>query len=97
MIPVETCLRDVLVDMTEHQFVLYGIVIYSMDNFLVKIGCSVELITSQNVFNYIASGNSIFDSVGGSIKRIRVPFVSRKMSIQKAFRLMTDRVFCKMI
>lgn len=63
-----------------------------MHNFLVRIGNSVELITSQNVFDYISNGNSIFDSAEGSIKRVRVPFVSRKMSIRKAFRLMTDRV-----
>lgn len=63
-----------------------------MHNFLVRIGYSVELITSQNVFDYIANGHSIFDTVGSSIKRVRVPFVSRKMSIRKAFKLMTDRV-----
>ena len=63
-----------------------------MHNFLVRIGNSVELITSQNVFDYIAQGNSIFDTVDCRIKRVRVPFVSRKMSIRKAFRLMTDRV-----
>ena len=65
---------------------------HSMHNFLVRIGNSVELITSQNVFDYIAQGNSIFDTVDGCIKRVRVPFVSRKMSIRKAFRLITDRV-----
>ena len=63
-----------------------------MHNFLVQIGNSVELITSQNVFDYIADGNSIFDLVNGPIHRIRVPFVSRQMSIRKAFQLMTDRV-----
>ena len=63
-----------------------------MHHLLVRVENSVELITSQNVFDSISNGKDIYGSVGSSVKRVRVPFVSRKMSIRKAFRLMTDRV-----
>ena len=92
MIPYDTRLKDVLIDITEHQYFSYILVMYSMDHLLVRVDNSVELITSQNVFDSISNGMDINSPVGSSVKRVRVPFVSRKMSIRKAFRLMTDRV-----
>ena len=64
----------------------------SIHYFLVRQNRCIELVTSQNVFDYIANGNSINATVSENVKRTRVPFVSRVMSIRKAFTIMTERV-----
>ena len=53
---------------------------------------SIELITSQRVFNYITAGHSIETGSKDDLVTSRIPFVSRTMSIRKAFKHMTERV-----
>lgn len=64
----------------------------SIHNFLIRKQSSIELITSQSVFNYIACGNNIDAVPKDNLITTRIPFVSRAFSIRKAFKLMTDRV-----
>lgn len=64
----------------------------STHNFLIRKNTSIELITSQSVFNYIAAGYNIDDISKDNLATSRVPFVPRTMSIRKAFKLMVDRV-----
>lgn len=64
----------------------------STHNFLIRKNTSIELITSQSVFNYIAAGYNIDDISKDNLATSRVPFVLRTMSIRKAFKLMVDRV-----
>ena len=64
----------------------------SIHYFLIRRNRCIELITSQSVFDYIANGNSVNTTVSEGIKRTRIPFVPRTMSIRKAFNIMTERV-----
>lgn len=66
--------------------------ISSTHHFLIRKKSSIELITSQSVFNYITSGHSIETGSKDDLLTCRIPFVSRTMSIRKAFKHMTERV-----
>lgn len=93
LIPKQTSMRDILEDITLHKQVQREESDNrSIHNFLIRKQSSIELITSQSVFNYIASGNNIDAVPKDNLITTRIPFVSRAFSIRKAFKLMTDRV-----
>lgn len=71
----------------------YILWIFSVKNFLIRKHKYIELITSQSVFEYVANAYDPDDTIMDNIRRQRIPFKPRTMTIRDAFNFMIEKVF----
>lgn len=93
MIPAYTDLRTLLYEITENGYFLSFILINSVKNFLIRKHKYIELITSQSVFEYVANAYDPEDTIMDNIRRQRIPFKPRTMTIRDAFTFMIEKVY----
>lgn len=96
MIPAYTDLRTLLYEITENGYFSESIFwIFSVKNFLIRKHKYIELITSQSVFEYVANAYDPDDTIMDNIRRQRIPFKPRTMTIRDAFNFMIEKVVMK--
>ena len=93
LIPAYTDLRTLLYEITENGYELITNRVKSrVKNFLIRKNKYIELITSQSVFEYVANAYDPDDTIMDNIRRQRIPFKPRTMTIRDAFNFMIEKV-----
>ena len=93
LIPAYTGLRTLLYEITENGYELITNRVKSrVKNFLIRKNKYIELITSQSVFEYVANAYDPDDTIMDNIRRQRIPFKPRTMTIRDAFNFMIEKV-----